>query len=124
MSGGHFDYKQYDIDHIADSLEDELYVKEEDEFGYRRVGHAVDDPDNETKDIRRMRKHVIAGVELLRMASAVAHRFDWYISGDDGEDSFYERLEHDLKRRGLWGLWVEFLQKVDEDLPRLPTNDS
>jgi hypothetical protein len=25
------------------------------------------------------------------------HRLDWFVSGDDGEETFHERLERDLK---------------------------
>ena len=110
MSGGHFDYKQYEIGRIADVLEDELHVRDNDEFNYRRIGIGAIDPDEGLLDNGRMRQHVIAGVRLLRLAEIVTHRFDWLISADDGEDSFYSRLESDLKEQGLWETWLEFLR--------------
>jgi hypothetical protein len=37
------------------------------------------------------------GVEILKKASIYANRIDWLLSGDDGEDSFYERLNEELE---------------------------
>jgi hypothetical protein len=36
------------------------------------------------------------GLEILRKAEIYAQRIDWLISGDDGEESFLERLKEDL----------------------------
>ena len=38
------------------------------------------------------------GLKILRQAEVYAHRIDWLISGDDGEDNFLERLKQDLKK--------------------------
>jgi hypothetical protein len=37
-------------------------------------------------------------VRVLRIAQIYAHRVDWYFSGDDGEESFIERLKEDLNK--------------------------
>jgi hypothetical protein len=37
------------------------------------------------------------GIEILKRAQIYAHRIDWLLSGDDGEESFLKRLEEDLK---------------------------
>lgn len=37
------------------------------------------------------------GVEILKKASIYANRIDWLLSGDDGEDNFYERLNEELE---------------------------
>ena len=50
-------------------------------------------PDYSEKTLQEFRR----GVEILKKASVYAHRIDWLISGDDGESSFHERLEEDLK---------------------------
>ena len=50
-------------------------------------------PDYTPETLAEFRK----GVEILKRASVYAQRIDWLISGDDGEDSFHERLEEDLK---------------------------
>ena len=33
---------------------------------------------------------------MLRKAEVYAQRMDWYLAGDDGEESFLERLKQDL----------------------------
>ena len=38
------------------------------------------------------------GLEILRKAEVYAQRIDWLISGDDGEESFLERLKEDLSK--------------------------
>lgn len=36
------------------------------------------------------------GIEILKKAEIYAQRIDWYLSGDDGEDSLVSRLKSDL----------------------------
>jgi hypothetical protein len=36
------------------------------------------------------------GIEALKRAQIYAHRIDWLLSGDDGEESFLRRLEEEL----------------------------
>ena len=36
------------------------------------------------------------GIEILKKAEIYAQRIDWYLSGDDGEDSLISRLKSDL----------------------------
>jgi hypothetical protein len=90
MSGGHFDYDQYRIGYMADSVE-QLIISNDDE--------SLDEW-GETKGrsyppavIEEFRK----GLQALRVAQVYAQRIDWLVSGDDGEDSFISRLERDLK---------------------------
>lgn len=85
MSGGYFDYTQYNIDRIADEIEN--IVKNDnrpDEDGYTR--HYAD------STLRKL----LEGVQALRVASVYAQRIDWLLSGDDGENTFHERLKEDL----------------------------
>lgn len=37
-------------------------------------------------------------VQKLKEAQIYAHRIDWLLSGDDGEDSFLKRLQEDLNK--------------------------
>ena len=37
-------------------------------------------------------------IDLLKKAEVYAQRIDWYISGDDGEESFLRRLKEDLEK--------------------------
>jgi len=85
MSGGHFDYKQYHIGEIADAIEelieDNLF---KDEYGYCR------NYSEKTLDT------FVEAVKALRIAEVYATRVDWLVSGDDGEDTFHQRLRADL----------------------------
>lgn len=85
MSGGEFDYKQYQIGEIADAIEllieDNLFKNDN---GYCR------NYSEKTLD------ELTAAVKALRIAEVYAHRVDWLVSGDDGEDTFHQRLAVDL----------------------------
>ena len=78
MSGGHFDYAQYKIGDIADSIEQLI---------------------SEDEDGRYTEETIVqfcTALWLLRRAQIYAQRIDWLVSCDDGEDSFHKRLAHDL----------------------------
>lgn len=112
MSGGHFDYNQYKIGEIADSIEDYLNGHplgeddlldldspyrfiEEDEYAYcKEHKHSMPNRYGYSEEtIKEFQK----GLKLLRMAQIYAQRIDWLLSGDDGEESFHERLKEDLE---------------------------
>ena len=50
-------------------------------------------PDYTEETIAEFRK----GVELLKRARVYAQRIDWLISGDNGEETFHERLREELE---------------------------
>lgn len=81
MSGGKFDYKQYQIDYIVDEIEQIIRNNKEVEW------HNYSD-----ETIKEFKK----GVELLKKAACYAQRIDWLVSGDDSEKAFHERLKEDL----------------------------
>ena len=106
MSGGTFDYQQYRIRDIANSVEkeiaksgkpkterelkedypwkDEAYFEKypEDKFHYTY-------PDEIIEEFKK-------GYELLRKAEIYAQRMDWLFAGDDGNETFLERLKQEL----------------------------
>jgi hypothetical protein len=89
MSGGHFDYKQYQIGYIADEVEHMIETNDSDEddgWGGTIGWHY----DQET--IEEFKK----AVKALKIAAVYAQRIDWLVSGDDGEDSFHRRLKKEL----------------------------
>jgi hypothetical protein len=110
MSGGHFDYDQYKIGYIADSIE-RLVQKN----GVKKTREELKDEgwrnpewyEKYPEDLyhHRYPDHVIEkfkeGVRILREAQVYAHRIDWFISGDDGEESFMTRLKDDLEMAKL-----------------------
>lgn len=95
MSGGHFDYYQFRISDIREKIEhivelNNVPVLEEDRADKwdNRVVHF----DYSDEIIEEFKK----GIESLRVAQIYAQRIDWYISGDDGEETFFKRLKEDL----------------------------
>lgn len=159
MSGGHFDYAQYRIEDIANSIEREIerataprppkvystfvslireegtsrtYLNnpykslEEARKYYKRGYKLLEEADKEivvqdkiTKEVYRIRecetweytdggfypdytpetlREFRVAIGYLRKAAIYAQRIDWLISGDDGEDSFHERLKEDLEK--------------------------
>ena len=102
MSGGRFSYKQWHIDNIADQIEQEVilsgkpipkqkwsyYERQEFEETHKHpMNYAYLD-----SILRRMEEAVYA----LRAAAIYAQRVDYLLSGDDGEESFEERLSKEL----------------------------
>jgi hypothetical protein len=89
MSGGHFDYKQYQIEYVADEIEQMIVTndsEERNEWGEPvRWGYTEE-------TISRFKLAVL----YLRLAKIYTQRIDWLVSGDDGEDSFHSRLEQEL----------------------------
>ena len=47
-----------------------------------------------------MLQEISNGLDYLNLAEIYTQRLDWLFSGDDGEDSFFERLEEELD--GFW----------------------
>jgi hypothetical protein len=107
MSGGHFDYDQYKIGYIADEVEqlirkngvkkDADEIKHEswrDPEWYEKYPEDLYHHKYSDETIKEFKK----GLEYLRKAQIYTQRIDWLYCGDDGEDSFHERLAEDLKK--------------------------
>ena len=84
MSGGHFDYQQYRLDEIADSI-DQLIINNDDKsaWGFSR--------DYSFETINKFR----ATSFLLRKTAKQVQRVDWLVSGDDSEESFHKRWDEE-----------------------------
>ena len=63
-----------------------------------RIEQDIEQNDNE--DSYNFSEKTIAefkmAISLLKMAEVYAQRIDWLMSGDDGEDTFHERLFEDM----------------------------
>ncbi len=79
MSGGHFDYLQHRINETADGVMEEL----------KRVDFPYSD---ETKKVFEQTAY------RLKIAGVMLNRIDWLLSGDDGEETFHERLRKDVDK--------------------------
>ena len=77
MSGGHFDNDQHIIFGILEVIEEEIQNNS--------CGYSV----NTLEEFKE-------AVRALKKARIYVHRIDWLLSGDDGEETFHERLKEDL----------------------------
>lgn len=77
MSGGHFDYHQYRIREIAESVEDIIQ-------NYKYPPEVLE--------------KIKEGLDVLKKAEIYTRRIDWLVSGDDGPEAFLERLKEDLNK--------------------------
>ena len=112
MSGGHFEYAQYKIADIYNSIEEYLYGRELDECDVDEYIRDYYLEDNEKEYILQhhrtipnryeFSKETLAefkkAVHILKQAEIYAQRIDWLLSGDDDEKSFHERLEEEMKK--------------------------
>jgi len=103
MSGGHFEYNQYKLDDIIDSIErelnsqgkkkhtDDLWASKEyyEQYPEEMIYHTY------PQDVQDKFKEAI---KYLKLARIYTHRIDWLLSGDDGEETFLERLKEDLNK--------------------------
>lgn len=89
MSGGHWNYNQYRIDEIADSIDQ--IIKDETSTELNEYGDAV----SQGYSAATLIEFRLA-IAALRVAATYAGRIDWLLSGDDAEDSFHRRLREQL----------------------------
>jgi len=107
MSGGHFDYDQYKIQNIIESIQHiinnnkvEKTKKELD----AETWHSEDWFEKYPEDklhynySEEVINHFKKGVKVLEIAKVYAQRIDYLLSGDDGEDSFITRLNNELDK--------------------------
>lgn len=90
MSGGHFAYKQYAIERIAEEIELLIQTNNSNtvnEFGDTEGRHYSPETIAEFK----------AAAVLLRRAYVYASNIDWLVSGDTGEESFMDHLQAQLR---------------------------
>lgn len=102
MSGGRFDYDQFRIKSIAEQIEEHLDDMGKERYDvdssfmrdfYDKYPEAKYNPVESDIVQEKMRE----AIKALKIAHIYAQRVDWYLSGDDGEESFLSRLEQELK---------------------------
>jgi predicted Zn-dependent protease len=90
MSGGHFQYQQYQIEDIADEIDEMIESNDDetlDQYGVRRGNGYPPEVIEKFKE----------AAHTLRQAAEMAQRLDWLVSGDDGEESFMRRWEKEVR---------------------------
>lgn len=91
MSGGHFAYQQYQMQVIAEEIEELVDINDcndKNQWGDVIGNHYS----------RETMREFDKAVELLKQAYVYVQRIDWLVSGDDGEDSFHSRLKSELAK--------------------------
>jgi len=84
MSGGHFEYQQFYLQRIADNIEQAILEDERDTY----------DEKYSQKTIEVMK----VTISLLNMCYTLVQRIDWFLSGDDNEETFHKRLKQQLDK--------------------------
>jgi len=102
MSGGAFDYQQYTITSIADSIQAELdrqgkEIPKENLYGTKEYYEKYPEEKLYSFYPEEIQSKFKEGIKFLRLAAIYAQRIDWLLSGDDGNENFLKRLEQDLK---------------------------
>ena len=102
MSGGRFDYKQYNIRNIADEISEvlERQGKERDKRDmYGPADYYDNNPEEKLYETYspEVQSRMRDAVSVIRKAYVYAQRIDWFLSGDDGEDSFLSQLDEELR---------------------------
>ena len=86
MSGGTFDYSQHRIRDIYETIEYHIEIQgKEADWGYEH-------PTFEPEVLKRLQD----AIECLKKAYVYAHRVDWFLAGDDGNENFIRRLNEEL----------------------------
>jgi hypothetical protein len=101
MSGGKFAYEQYKIRQIWEEIQEELDKQgQEKQVQFYEKEYYEKYPEARFEEVYRedVQKIFKDGIESLKKAEIYAQRIDWYLSGDDGEDSLVSRLKSDLDK--------------------------
>ena len=101
MSGGAFEYNQYKIRQIWEEIQQELDKQgQEKETPFYEKEYYEKYPEAKFEEVYREDVQQIFkdGIEALKKAEVYAQRIDWFLSGDDGEDSLVSRLKYDLDK--------------------------
>ena len=101
MSGGHFDYNQHKINDIAESIQSEI-----DKQGLEKTDDWHDEewykkyPEDRFNPTYSEKTNLIfkQAVKTLKEAYVYAQRIDWFLSGDDGEETFHKRIKEELSK--------------------------
>lgn len=117
MSGGHWEYIQYQVNSVADDIEamveksGKLKTKEElkweswkGEDWYEKYPEDIYHykfPDEVIEEFKNAAK-------IIKAASIYIQRIDWLVCGDDGDESFIKRLKEDLEKENLLSVKYTF----------------
>jgi len=99
MSGGHFNYNQFHIGDIAESIQSLIdkngKPKDKEDLYQWDVENGSLNHYEYPEDIIEQFKNAVS---FLKIAHIYAQRVDWLLSGDDGEETFLTRLKEELHK--------------------------
>lgn len=103
MSGGRYEYVQYRINDIIDYLQDQIdksgqEIPIEDRWMSKDYYEKYPEEAFYTKHSEEVLKIMKEAIGKLKESFIFAQRLDWYLSGDDGEESLIRRLNKELKQ--------------------------
>jgi len=101
MSGGHFEYNQDRIRHIWQEIQNILdkhgdKLPEDELCGSEDFYNEYPEEKFYPTYSQEVRGVFIDAINILKRAEIYAQRIDWFLSGDDGEESFLKRLKEEL----------------------------
>lgn len=88
MSGGHFNYLQYNVSQLADDIKAESikYSSDSDdneEYKWKKF------PDEILKEMKSLSRDLERNYERV-------HNLDWFLSGDYGEDTYLKCIKENI----------------------------
>lgn len=107
MSGGFFDYDEYRINNMHESIQSLLNkmgkLRDKSELWatpeyYDRYPEELVHETYPEEVVEQFKK----AIDVLKLAEVYARRVDYIISGDDGGDCFLRRLKEDLGKLDLY----------------------
>lgn len=107
MSGGKWEYVQYRLTDVIEDIEREIQksgkpkTKEElKDESWRDVDWYTKYPEdlNHYKYPDEVINEFKKGLELVKLAQIYIHRIDWLLCGDNGDETFLERLREELDK--------------------------
>lgn len=107
MSGGQWNYLQYRFTDVIEDIKAEIERSGKPKTKEELKEESWRDPDwyhkypedlNHYKYPDEVIEEFKKGLELIEKAQIYMHRIDWLLSGDDGDESFIERLKEDLDK--------------------------
>lgn len=107
MSGGYFDYAGYHLEDILCKLENMvsnyLDLKKDSELDSQTIWNSIRDylEENDSEFNKLFLDNMLKFYKSTLDAMIYERRFDWYLSGDDAEDSFKRRLFEDNEQASI-----------------------
>lgn len=103
MSGGAFDYSQHKVRKIYEIIQEELDNQGKDLLNDKTKWYNKEYYEKYPEErfaviySEKVQEIFKEGIEALKKAEVYTQRIDWYLSGDDGEESLIERLKEELE---------------------------